>query len=486
MTAHLFSPSGLLLVNPMRPQWFTARGAVIDEPTAPLTGVRVVADLVEETHVVIEVPGLMGRDRTSYIDVQCQSLLPDVSLRSIWERPFSQPLLPRPFLLHAVGVSSPALNEQLIGLIEASRPIEGVWTLSYLMARWAARHGGIGEQSWVMLCLGLPYGMRMVLLHDGVPVFSRLLLEDAPAAQAREVGLTLKYLSDNRIIERDVRAAILPMAPAPDLLEALQELGLNLLPPAMSRHAQGMLAEVLSLAGPQAAGQLAGVEVRRHHLAQRARRGLLALTVAVALAGVIGLVMQARALMGVSDQSRVWQEQASEMVRSANAIRSDLAQREINVPLLRLAMAVQQKELQGGVDPGRQLWMMGQLMSSHPQAQLLRTEAALSGQACAAAQATAGAVPPVADAEGVPAVIEWQFEISPSAELLPRQRQALLESLSRSVAAWSDWQIKVDPVRVESATALAGGQGASVSQTNGGWRWCLVPRTPALTQEGAP
>ncbi len=74
---------------------------------------------------------------------------------------------------------------------------------------------------------------------------------------------------------------------------------------------------------------------------------------------------------------------------------------------------------------------------------------------------------------------EWQFEIRPNADLLPRQRQALLEALAKSVAAWPQWQVKIDPVRLESATALAGGQGAqtmALSQQTGAGAWCHAHR----------
>ncbi len=487
MTVQFFLPSGLLLVNPMQPQWFNAGGEEMTAPATAWSGVKVVADLVEETHVVIDVPGILGRDRTSYINVQYQSLLPDVTLRNVWEKGLALPVLPRPFRLHAVGLSSPALSEQLDTLIKTHQPIEGVWTLSYLMAHWAARQGAMFKKGWIMLCLGLPYGMRMVLLHDGAPVFSRLLLERTPAAQAQEVGLTLKYLTDNRVIDRDVRPAILPMDPTPDLYQGLQGLGLPLLPSMVSRHAHGMLAEVLAMAGSQAPGQLASVEVRRHHLAKRTRQGLYLLTGTVVLAGLIGLLLQVKDLLGGADQSRAWQEQATQMTQSAVAIRNDLAKREINVPLLRLAMELQQKELTNGIDPTRQLWMMGQLMAIAPQAQLLRTEQALRTDACTSAQAPgASAEPaaPITPPEGETLTTEWQFEIRPNAELLPRQRQSLLESLAKTVSAWPEWQVKVDPVRLESATALAGGLGATDDRSASGWRWCLVPRTS--TPEGTP
>ena len=485
MTALSSSQTGLLLVNPLQRQWFTGKGDAMAPPESLPIGVRVVTDLVEENHVRISVPGIVGRDRQSFIEAQYQALLPDVALRGSWERASAQPLLPRPFGLHAVGVASPTLTGQLDELTKAGHPIEGVWTLSYLMAHWAVRQTALSGQSWLLLCLGLPYGMRMVLLHDQVPVFSRLLLADDPGMQAQEVGQTLKYLTDNRIIERDVRPAILPLDPAPALRQGLQDLGLNMLPSMAPRHANGMLAEVMTLAGSRAPGNLASIALRRHHLAHRTRQGLRLLTGVVAVAGAAGLVMQGQALLQGVDQSRVQQQQAAQMTESAQSIRDDLARRNINVPLLRLAMEVQQQELQKGIDPVQQLWLLGQLMKGHPQAQLVRTEQALREQACASLQANAEAeVAAVVVPESTALQTEWQFDVRPSSDLLPRQRQALLEALAKSVAAWPQWQLKTNPERQESATALTGGQGSAIDRAATDWRWCLVPRTPAT--EGTP
>ncbi len=479
MTARTFSSSGLLLVNPLQSQWFTGAGEAMTLPESLHAGVRVVADLVEENHVRISVPGIVGRDRQSFIEGQYQALLPDVSMRGSWERGAAQPLLPRPFGLHAVGVSSPTLTGQLDELSKAGHPIEGVWPLSYLMAHWATRQATLSSQSWLLLCMGLPYGMRMVLLHNQVPVFSRLLLADDPGMQAQEVGQTLKYLTDNRIIERDVRPAILPLDPAPALRQGLQDLGLNMLPSASPRHAHGMLAEVLTLAGSRAPGNLASLQLRRNHLAQRTRQGLRWLTGAVALAGAAGLVLQGKALLAGVDQSRAQQQQAAQMTQSAQAIRDDLARRNINVPMLRLAMEVQQQELQKGIDPVQQMWLLGQLMQGHPQALLVRTEQTLSENACPDMQASTDQELPAAAPETSTLQTEWQFDVRPSADLLPRQRQALLEALAKAVAAWPQWQVKINPERQESATALTGGQGSTIGGVAADWRWCLVPRTPA-------
>jgi hypothetical protein len=477
MTARNSSSSSLVLVNPLQAQWFSDRGEAMPPSQSHLSSVRVIADLVEENHVAIKVPGIVGRDRHSFIEGQYQALLPDVALRGAWEPASKHPLLPRPFALHAVGVSSPTLTAKLDALSKAGHPIEGVWTLSYLMAHWAARQVALASQSWLLLCLGLPYGMRMVLLHHGAPVFSRLLLADDPAMQAQEVGQTLKYLTDNRIIERDVRPAVLPLDLAPVALESLQVQGLNMLTPAVPRLGGGMLADVLALAGSRAPGNLASLALRRDHLAQRTRQALRLLTGVVLLAGVAGLLLQAKSLLDDVAQSRVQQQQVTQVTAEAQAIRDDLAQRNINVPLLRLAMEVQQQELQSGVDPVEQLWQLGQLLKDHPHAQLIRTEQALREQACPNLQVQDGGDPTAEAPETSTLQTEWQFDVRPSADLLPRQRQALLESLAKTVASWPQWQVKTNPEQQESASALTGGLGSAIDRAAADWRWCLVSRT---------
>ena len=55
----------------------------------------------------------MGADRSSFIQVQLQALLPDVPCVPPGRAPGQQPLLPKPFALNAVGVASQALNTLL-------------------------------------------------------------------------------------------------------------------------------------------------------------------------------------------------------------------------------------------------------------------------------------------------------------------------------------------------------------------------------------
>ncbi|WP_141630320.1 hypothetical protein, partial [Melaminivora alkalimesophila] len=296
MSARRSPASAVLLVNPLQLQWLSARGQPLEAP-APGAGVRVLADVVEETHVRLDVPALMGNDRRGYIQTRLQALLPDVPLHALWERPSAQPMLPRPFALHAVGLSSPQLAEQLNALAQAGYSIEGVWPLSYLLAQWAGRQAALRSAASVLLCLPLPYGMRMVLLAQGVPVFSRLLLEGGARQQAREVGLTLKYLADNRITNPAQPPLVAPLQALPELLQALREHGLTLLPDAPALADRAVLPELLALAGAGARGQLAPAQLRRIYLAGHTRRALHLATAVLLLAGLGLLGTQVQGLL---------------------------------------------------------------------------------------------------------------------------------------------------------------------------------------------
>lgn len=466
--------SGLLLVQPLQVQWHDAAGQPLAQPLAVQVPVRVVADLIEETHVRIEVPALMGSDRAGFIQVQFQTLLPDVPLHATWQAASRQPLLPKAFVLNAVGVSSQSLRALLDEQVQQQRPVEGVWTLSYLMARWAALQHGLPASGWLFLCLALPHGMRMVLLHDRVPVFSRLLLDRDPEQQAQEVGQTLKYLVDTRVLDRSAAPGVVLMQPDPGLAEALQAQGLNLLPPLPARSARGVLADVLALAHGRSPGQLASPGLRRHFLAGKARLGLHLAGSALALVAVAGLYQQAHGVLDRMQQARQAQQQAVAMEQTAQGLRQGIASSGMDIALLRLAMQVRERELQPGIQLPEPLWQLGQLLQAQPQADLLRMEMALVPQACASAPADPAA-PPAAPGDSTRTWTQWSIEIRPAPGLLPRARQALLDDLGRAIAGWKDWKVLTDPARAESGAVIAGGQ-SGTADAMAAWRWCLAPR----------
>ena len=488
-TAASTSAAGLLLVQPLQSQWLDATGLPMAQPPALDQPVRVVADLIEETHVLVDVPGLMGSDRTGFIQQQMQSLLPDVSLRATWQTTASQPLLPKAFQIHAVGVASQTLQTALDKEVAQKRPVQGVWPLSYLMAQWAAKQPSLKTSTWLFLCLSLPHGLRMVLLKQGVPVFSRLLLDLDPVQQAHEISVTLKYLIDNRMLDRAVQPGIVLMQPGIGLAQALQDEGVTVLSAVLVQSAQGVLADVLALAGGKALGQMAPPPVRRYFLARQSRQGLILIGALLALGGAWMVAGQAQTVLDQLEQTRQWQQQTRDMNSAAQSIQQGIAASGVDTNMMRLAIEVKQRELQAGIDQPAALIQLAQLMQAQPQAELLRSELALVSSVCGGASPL-GAVgvtpvqppapPPNVGQDGAAATqVEWQFEIRPAIGLSPRTRQQVLDALGKAVRGWPEWQVHLDPVQSASGAVIAS------SQAGGGpgaeWRWCLspAPQSPA-------
>lgn len=469
------SPVGWLLVQPMETQWLDGNGNAMPASPALSEPVRVVADLIEETHAVIDVPPLMGADRRGYVQLQLQAQLPEMPLKATWQSPSSQPWLPRAFSMNAVGVASHALQDALDQAAEQHRPVQGVWPLSYLMAHWAFKKKELTGKDWLFLCLCLPHGLRMVLLRKGVPVFTRLLLERNPEHQATEVALTLKYLSDNRVMDRTVQPGVVLMQPTPLLVQVLPQQGVQVFQTFVSQPVRSVLAEILALATDKTPGQLAPPFVRRYFLAQQARLGLVAAGVLLAMGGGWMAVVQSKVVLTQINQTRQWRAEAGRLTRTAESVQKKIVSSGVNTGLMRLAIDVKQRELQVGVDLPDTLRLLAQLMQDQPQTELVRTELKLVTGACRSAPA-AGQVA-VNDVQ-----VEWQFVVRPSSDLSPRARQQLLDSFGRAVRAWPAWAVKVDPVQAASGAVIASNLGPSGPPLE--WHWCLSPplKTPV---EGA-
>lgn len=484
LSASATPAAGVLLVQPLQALWLDAAGQAQPVPPPADQPVRVVADLIEETHVAVEVPPLMGSDRSGFIQVQLQNLLPEVPLQAMWQTQASHPWLPKAFQINAVGVASQALQTALDEAVAQQRPVQGVWPLSYLMAQWAGKQAALKSAAWLLLCLALPHGLRMVLLKQGVPVFSRLLLDLDPQQQALEISLTLKYLADNRVLDRTVQPGVVPMQPDTVLAQALKAYGVVVLPPVASTSAHGVLADVLALATGNTPGQLAPSPLRRYFLLRQANQGLKLAGAVLAVGGAWIIFGQVQTVMTQMDQTSQWQQQARQIAQAAQTIQQSIAASGVDTSLMRLAIEVKQRELQAGIDLPAALLQLSQLMQAQPQAELVRTELALVSSVCGGAPplAVGGAVPvpPVAPplpagqvGGGGGAQMEWQFEIRPALGLSPRARQQVLDALGTVVRTWPGWRLHSDPVQSASGAVIASNQASSGPGAE--WRWCLSP-----------
>ena len=472
----LASNAGVLLVQPLQTQWLDARGDLMGQPADASRPARLVLDLMEETHVHLEVPAMMGNDRKGFIQFHLQSKLPDVPLRGLWPSSSINAPFARAFSLHAIGIASERLNRLLDELVTDNRPLLGAWSLSYLMAHWAGRQRAVPKVGAVFLALSMPYGVRLVLLKNRVPVFSRLLLATDSATQADELIQTHKYLVDDRVLDRDVPPRFLLLDADPGLSTALFNLGASVLPESEA-HARGTLAQLLALARDGAPGQVATVFHRRLHLAAKLRKVLLLLAGLLTMGLALTAYGEVQYLVDRLAQVSQWNQKTRELNQRTQAVRQAIEQTGADVALMRQAQAVEQSELGPPLMPEAVLWPMAQLMQAVPAAQLVDLAFGLSPTPCAAPQAPvpmARGMAPVA--AGQPGV-QWSFQLRPAPGLTPRARQAVLVDLGQRVAAWSDWRVVNDPVR-PAGSAVMSNKEAGEANT---WKWCLS--AAAATQQ---
>lgn len=473
----------VLLIHPLGQVWFETGGKVLEEPPSAQRPVVIVVDLIEETHVQIEVPAIGGKDRQNFVQIQLESLLPETPFKAVWQAPSGWPVLAKAFSLNAAGISSPTLKDAVDAQLALERPIVGVWSLSHLMTRWAATQKNINDQAWVLLAFVQAHGLRMVLLKEGVPIFSRLLFDNGTNVQ--ELVHTIKYLGDNRVLERDVQPPIVVLQ-APDGFESdLQAQGLKLLPNTSTAHTAHALVwpELVKLAQRHAPGQMASVFERRFYLAQQARLGLL-FGGAVLIFGLLwGVYGQAQAVWMRLQQTQDGQHQSVEMHSQAQSIQQAITASGVDTGVMRLAIEVQRQELENGIELLTPFWSLGRLLSSQAQTRLNKVSLGLRTQACGPVSPT-HTPPPSDPSAGTALQTEWIFEISPQENTSPRERQRLLEEAAQMVQSWEDWRIKVNPVQ-EAAIAPISVEQAGVAASPSAWQWCLsqMPKTASTPEK---
>jgi hypothetical protein len=336
------------------------------------------------------------------------------------------------------------------------------------MAHWAGRQRTVPKVGAVFLALSMPYGVRLLLLKNRVPVFSRLLLATDSATQADELLQTHRYLVDDRVLERDVPPRFLLLDADPGLSTALFNLGASVLPESEG-HSRGTLAQLLALARDGAPGQVATVFHRRLHLAGKLRKVLGLMAVLLTIGMAMTAYGEVQYLIDRLAQVSQWNQKTRELNQRTQAVRQAIDNTSADVALMRQTQEVAQSELRTPLQPEPLLWAMAQLMQAVPSAQLVDMAFGHSPTPCAAATAAPAmprgmAAPPAA----APAV-QWTFQIRPVPGLTPRARQAVLVDLGQRVANWPGWQVVNDPVRPAGAAVMSNKEAGDANI----WKWCL-------------
>jgi hypothetical protein len=469
----------ILLVHPLGHTWLDVTGHEMAQAPSPSCPVVIVADLIEETHVQIGVPAVTGKDRQSFVQIQMQSLLPDTPFRAVWQTPSSWPFLSKPFSLNGLGVPSLSLKETIAQQLLLERPVVGVWSLSYLISIWMVSQKDTAGQPCVLLALAQSYGLRLVLLKEDIPVFSRLLFDSTTYVQ--ELTDTIKYLQDNRILDRGLQPVLAVLNPPEGFEAELQANGLQLLPRREPIRPFRTLVwpAFVKLAQRQVPGQMANVHERRFYLAQQAKRAVLLSGMLLVVGLLWGAYSQAVDAWTQRQQTQDAERQSVDMHHQALVIQQAITASGVDTGVMRLAIQVQRQELAHGIELLPPFWALGQLLSQQTQTRLNHSSLRLQPQACEAANAVAP-VAPNANTSDDTLQVEWSFEIAPHENTSPRERQRLLEETAETIQRWKAWRVKVDPLQ-QAAVAPISVESVGVSVSLPEWKWCLSPATKGDT-----
>lgn len=253
-----------------------ARWTAPDGASRARTPVRVVADYVEESLVRIVLPHVSARDLRALVDRRLAQEFRETPYRTAIKLSRDRHAKTIDYLLLALPPAS-SLNVHLQPLVDAGRPLAGVWTVSLLIGEWA-RRARVRTRAQLVV-LPTPAGTRHVFLEYGTPVLSRLIStgDGTHADPLAELGRTVQYLYNARLIERGTEidtwrwgdaATAETDVPGARFVPTPTARGL----PDPVRGGFGALIELLQRTPPPV--QLAPDSLRVRHHARRARHAL--------------------------------------------------------------------------------------------------------------------------------------------------------------------------------------------------------------------
>ena len=452
------------------------------EPDSP---VWIVTDLPEESFTDIKMPRLFGRDRSAFIARQLATAFPDTPYRSYLTPVQAGGLLglfaPTRQILFGISAAE-RLNSVLASI---SAPIAGVWPISMLLAQMCK---GKDLPDDLLIALPGPDTLRIVYLRNRSPVIARLTsTPDQAAAQVDELIRTLRYLENAQILPRDRKLhAVLFLGDNSGLegLVASANLKLVRLPQKKALPTDWRL-PLFDIVLKSPAGQLAPMDKRIDYLSQQLGKTAFVAAIILVLLGVGVAGSNLYAAYEMRNQKQALE--ASTQQLQAQLASTDQAINHFNVApdLVRHAIALHDKEIASVPPLDRHLQLIANLLADDPSLRLSALRWRLLKPAQPACIGTADANPADPNAEAAPTgnetrKVEISFELTLPDTYGPRDRAAVLRSISGRIASIQGVSLLKDAVKDFAGGSLRGGSDASEASKP---TWCLT--LPGMVETAA-
>lgn len=311
----------------------------------PDASVWIVADLPEESFTEVRMPRLFGRDRSAFIARQLASAFPDTPYRASLTPPQEGGVLgsmmPTRQLLYGINAV-----ETLDRTIEACpAPVAGVWPISMLLAKLCQRKEL--PRSLVAVLPGVD-ALRIVYLHQGVPILTRLTgTPNQAPAQVDEIVRTLNYLEKIQSLPQP-RAGhpVLFFGAGAPAREALQSAGLRpvdlAIKPARDLAPMQALFDIVTTSP---LGQLAPMAHRTRHLSLELDRQSRTSAMAVFLVGLVAAISSGYALYANMKARQPLDASIASLSGRAAELDAQIARFNVAPEQVRKAISLHEKEI---------------------------------------------------------------------------------------------------------------------------------------------
>lgn len=448
----------------------------------PKTGsVWVVSDLAEEILTEIQVPRLFGSDRSGFIGRQLTSRFPDTPYKTSLPGPAQGGLLDRLAPRQQTLLAVDARQRVDAALDRVGTKIAGMWTTSGLLAGLGLSRS-LSADLFIVL-LG-EQSSRILFVHQGAPVISRLIREASTAESvSSEITRTLRHLENTKVVERDsAKLPVLVLGQDPRIAEALLAMGMAAVPvpKAMRGMGSGDFKFVLfELALKSPPGQLAPLSRRTGHVAAGLSR--LSYAASAASAGLVcwalfGAYAQLR-LDGVDLQQN--RGASAQLGQQLTGLDKELAAYPVPVGLVKSALRLERDEILSAPSMPRQLQALATVLAVNPAVRLSRLSWAVESAQTppCAANTQAGLTPapaPAANSDALPVLpgsrISFDLQLPPGMDV--RARTALLGDLAQGFTGLAGLTLLQNPALTQAPESISGGSKEQPTEPSA-YSWCL-------------
>lgn len=441
----------------------------------------VIANLAEETLEPFQMPLLLGRDRSHFLERHLVAAFPNSLYRAA-------PMLSGNWLKSGTAVLTGLTTAEAVSreINKLEIPIAGVWGISMILVL-LARHLSIAN---VVLVIRSTHYLRILVIKDGIPVLTRCIhrYNEDNDSDANEILRTRQHLENRRVFEHDAIPPVLYLGDSAATGKNLNDAGLNLLPlPAelAPRGDAAYLHSLFELLVTSPRGQLAPLQLRARHLAQSLRHAAYAGCALSLLAVILFGQKDFRELITLHGREQAMETDLKKATGERESLAARISATGVDPALVRQATKFSALEMEAAPTLESLLQLTASTISDLPQVRIKtltyrfpkHEERYCQGHTVIEVPLinrkvdlplNRGSTPSESDRQRF---TELQFSILLTENLAPAAQIEIKKHISAVLKAKEGVQLMQDPAAYSLINTLKGGFGMGTDQTEN--LWCM-------------